>query len=177
MKNDTRKEITDAFNQLMQQYSFERITIQMIIAQARISKATFYRHFKDKQEVLCSNSDYIFAKSFKNSHSVSDLTYQLLLEYSKLGKKLGQNLLKYTGDNNYTEYINRHSIGFLRELYRRNRNGEEMSEDELFQCRILMSGITNNIAFLSLNRTPEQIRHYTDILIKMLPEEIIAIKW
>lgn len=177
MKNNTKKEILNALNHLMQRYSFEKITVPMIIAQAGISKATFYRHFKDKQEVLCSNFDLILSKSLEKSHSLPDMLYHLALEYSRLGKRVGHEILQYAGDNNYTEYVKQRSLEFLRELSREYRSGNEMNEAELFQCEILLSGIAHSIRLLTLNSTPQQKRRQAEILAKMLPKEIAGITW
>jgi AcrR family transcriptional regulator len=47
----TRKNIQDAFIRLLQQKSFERITIQNILDEALINRSTFYKHYQDKYEL------------------------------------------------------------------------------------------------------------------------------
>ena len=44
--------IADSFKALMREYPFEKITIQMIADQTGIIRSTFYRHFKDKQDLM-----------------------------------------------------------------------------------------------------------------------------
>lgn len=54
----------DAMRDLMQAKKFDRITIQDILSNAGISKATFYRHYKDKNELfekmIWRDVDFIF---------------------------------------------------------------------------------------------------------------------
>ncbi|MBR5015534.1 MAG: helix-turn-helix transcriptional regulator, partial [Clostridia bacterium] len=47
----TKNDILVAFNVLAEKKGFERITVQMIADEAGISRATFYRYFKDKYDV------------------------------------------------------------------------------------------------------------------------------
>jgi len=48
----TRKLLRDALVQLMEQQRFETITVQAITDQAMINRATFYRHYQDKYDLL-----------------------------------------------------------------------------------------------------------------------------
>lgn len=55
----TKKLIGEAFIQLMQEKSYEAITIQNIADKALINRATFYLHYTDKQDLLNKISDEI----------------------------------------------------------------------------------------------------------------------
>ncbi|WP_415782960.1 TetR/AcrR family transcriptional regulator, partial [Bacillus manliponensis] len=48
----TRKLIKEAFLDLIQTKGYESITIQNIADSALINRATFYLHYKDKQDLL-----------------------------------------------------------------------------------------------------------------------------
>lgn len=48
----TRKALRDALVTLMLEKSYEKITIQEIIDQANIGRATFYNHYQDKDDLL-----------------------------------------------------------------------------------------------------------------------------
>ncbi|EOT44597.1 TetR/AcrR family transcriptional regulator [Enterococcus columbae] len=62
----TKKMILTAFMQLVEQKGFEQITVSDIANEAMINRATFYAHFKDKQDVY----DYIFNQAFESFISV-----------------------------------------------------------------------------------------------------------
>ena len=55
----TKMAIVEAFNALIADIDFEDITIQAIIEEAEVSKATFYRYFKDKYDVMNYNYKHI----------------------------------------------------------------------------------------------------------------------
>lgn len=55
----TRKMILEAFINLVEEKGYEHVTVSDIANQAMINRATFYAHFKDKQDVY----DYIFKEA------------------------------------------------------------------------------------------------------------------
>ncbi|MFD3165320.1 TetR/AcrR family transcriptional regulator [Herpetosiphon sp. NSE202] len=59
----TRQRLIDAFNQLMQQKSFDEITVRDLARQAGVNRATFYAHFPDKHAIL----DAMMAISFADT--------------------------------------------------------------------------------------------------------------
>ena len=55
MPHRTKREIVSAFNRLVEKHGFDKTTVDMIVREAEISRATFYRYFKDKYEVMTYN--------------------------------------------------------------------------------------------------------------------------
>ena len=51
----TELDILLALNRLIARMDMEKITTEKIVAEAKISRATFYRYFKDKYDVLNRN--------------------------------------------------------------------------------------------------------------------------
>lgn len=48
----TNKMIMEAFIHLVEQKGYDNITVQEIADEAMINRATFYAHFKDKQDLM-----------------------------------------------------------------------------------------------------------------------------
>jgi AcrR family transcriptional regulator len=48
----TRKALTGALHSLLRRYSFSRITVHHICAEAMVSRSAFYAHFRDKYALL-----------------------------------------------------------------------------------------------------------------------------
>lgn len=48
----TTRDIINAFMDLLDQKSFEKISVQDIIEKTMINRSTFYRHFQDKYAIL-----------------------------------------------------------------------------------------------------------------------------
>lgn len=58
----TRMVVLDAVGELMQHQPFDKITVTQICAQAGVSRATFYRHFRDKFAVPQWYLDYAHSR-------------------------------------------------------------------------------------------------------------------
>lgn len=70
----TRKMILEAFINLVEEKGYEHVTVSDIANQAMINRATFYAHFKDKQDVY----DYIFKEAVEQ--------FMMVLAPVQLGK-------------------------------------------------------------------------------------------
>ena len=56
----TRDRLGDALMQLLVEKPFDQITVQEVLDRARVSRATFYSHFRDKNDLFLSDSDEFF---------------------------------------------------------------------------------------------------------------------
>ena len=75
----TQKAIVDAFNHLISQKRFDDITVVDIVSEADVSKATFYRYFHDKYDVMNSNYKELLDEfmNLDDCSSYRDLYYRL----------------------------------------------------------------------------------------------------
>ena len=55
MVNRTLNAIIDGFNRLISEVDFNKISVEMIMKEAGVSRSTFYRYFKDKYDVMNAN--------------------------------------------------------------------------------------------------------------------------
>ncbi|PTO34196.1 TetR/AcrR family transcriptional regulator [Enterococcus mundtii] len=55
--HDVKKIIENAFLRLLQERSYEQITVSTIVENAFVSRTTFYNYFKNKDDVLLSVLD------------------------------------------------------------------------------------------------------------------------
>ncbi len=62
------QQITDAFFSLLDSFDFNEITVSQIIAESGINRSTFYRHYKDKYDILdqIQKDAYSLAVQFMN---------------------------------------------------------------------------------------------------------------
>jgi AcrR family transcriptional regulator len=51
----TRQALGDALIQLMQEQPFNSITVQQVLDRARLSRSTFYTHYRDKDDLFLSD--------------------------------------------------------------------------------------------------------------------------
>lgn len=55
----TRRLLRDALRELMKEQRYDSITVQNILDRADVGRATFYAHYRDKEELLISGLDDI----------------------------------------------------------------------------------------------------------------------
>lgn len=83
----TRKMIVAAFIKLVQENGFDNLTVQEIADEAMINRATFYAHFKDKQDLY----HYVFSfalDSIKEVLSIEILTADHKVDISNVENML-----------------------------------------------------------------------------------------
>ena len=56
----TRDALGDALIALMQEKSFDTITVQDVLDRAQVSRSTFYAHYSDKDDLLMSDAEEFF---------------------------------------------------------------------------------------------------------------------
>ena len=83
----TLQAIYQAFEKLINEKSYEEITIQDILDEAHIGRSTFYCHFKTKDELLSRISNDIFTHVFSTSlkeEKTHDFSKDLMFDYKHL---------------------------------------------------------------------------------------------
>ena len=81
----TRKAIYTAFLQLLNQKSFETITVQEIIDLADVGRSTFYSHYESKELLLDELCRYLFHHLFEREEHLSTEDYlaHIFLHFKK----------------------------------------------------------------------------------------------
>ena len=69
----TRDALGDALVALMHEKKFDQITVQQVLDRAGVGRATFYTHYRDKEDLFMSDVEEFFtmAASMLKRHSVS----------------------------------------------------------------------------------------------------------
>lgn len=57
----TRDALGDALIELMREKPFKRITVQQVLDRAQVGRATFYAHFRDKDDLFLSDAEDFFS--------------------------------------------------------------------------------------------------------------------
>ncbi len=71
----TRLMLQDALNELVQEHDYAEITIQMIVDRANVARVTFYRHYRDKAELLLDYLNSVNAELTPFVKHVSPMTF------------------------------------------------------------------------------------------------------
>ena len=114
----TEDKIIRSFKKLVNEHSFEKITVTMIAEDVGISRPIFYRYFKDKYELM----DYMLYNEVTKELEVL-LEHNMILEaikylfthiineaklYRKLFETTGQNSFEQVMIEQFTNFFNEH---------------------------------------------------------------------
>ena len=144
---EVREKILAAFNDLSSKSDFDSITVFQIAEKAGVSRATFYRWFKDKYDVMNYNYSslvdrYMDSGSFKTMEEL----FGLLLEETDRHRNRLLPLFASEGVNSFYTFIRNYSFTAAKNFYEYGNvhgTGEKkrtLNEKETVQLRIFTSG-------------------------------------
>ena len=142
MVNRTRNQILNAFNKLIKNKDIDKISVEMIIREADISKATFYRYFADKYDVMNLNFKLLLDSYSKPGICTGyENLYLALFQYGQKNWKFLQRAFDTTGHNSFCEYIGEYSYHLIDVITTQNRAGNGLTEAEKLQCNVFCIGV------------------------------------
>ena len=178
MLSRTMNAILSAFNRLIVEHDFQKISVEMIMKEASVSRSTFYRYFKDKYDVMNATYknllDYYVAP--EHSSSYRDLCYHLF-KYGQENLSIFKNALDSTGFNSFSNFIYEYSYKTALAITKSNRNGDGFSPVEELQVDVFCNGICavyKKIVAQSYSINPMDA---ADALYEMMPESLKHYWW
>jgi AcrR family transcriptional regulator len=132
MRDRKKHIILESFNSLLSQYPFDRITVEMIANKSGISKATFYRYFMDKYDVMNFSYKRLVENLFIHEacHSWKDLFYHLAYESKRDAVRVGR-AYSSQGENSYPNFLFDYSFKKVEEVTIRCRGTGLTPEEEV----------------------------------------------
>lgn len=139
-KDITKQHITDSFNVLSRKYQLDKITVNMIVETAGISKSTFYRHFFDKYDVMNYNYKRVLDDIFTRNacKSWNELFLSILAFLEKDINRVKHAFL-YLGENSYEQYVFEYSFNRMNEKCIEKR-GCSLSQEEIYTAKLIIYG-------------------------------------
>ncbi len=139
----TRNDILNAFNILITKTDFDHITVSSITKQAQVSRATFYRYFKDKYDVMNENYKQLLDNlaHHQDVHNYRDLYYRLFFTARSEWKNM-RYAFESSGVNSFKKYIAQYSKEYVEYITRLNRNGRGFTQQEELQIDVYCEGIS-----------------------------------
>lgn len=142
IKLNTKKIIADAFEELLRKHSFNSITVQDIIRQCGASRTAFYRHFKDKYDLM----NWIYKNRIEEIindnpgiFSRKNMVYEnMLFVYEK--KSYFENAISYKEQNSLLDFIYECGIDYCKKLLTRALGTEDLPDDILFSIKLYCAG-------------------------------------
>lgn len=173
MLKRTQKAIVDAFNRLISRKRFDDITVADIITEADVSKATFYRYFHDKYDVMNSNYKELLDEfmSLEDCSSYRDLYYRL---YQAGATKLRdiKGTFGSSGVNSFEAFIFTYSRQAVVEITCTNRGGAGLTPQEEMQLDVFCYGISYMYRKWIEGAYELSADEAADLLFGMMPETL-----
>lgn len=178
MVNRTLNAIISGFNKLIAEVDFHKISVEMIMKEAGVSRSTFYRYFKDKYDVMNANFknvlDYYIAPS--RSRNYRDLCYHLFA-YAQDNLKAFKRALDSTGFNSLSNFIYEYAYETALKITRQNRGGEGFTPAEELQVDVFCNGICAVYRNIANQRYSIDPSIAADALYEMMPESLKHLWW
>lgn len=173
MVERTKKNIVDAFNRMIPKVEFEQITAVSISAEAGISKATFYRYFKDKYEVMNYNYKSLLDSCLANPdcRTYRDL-YFYLFSIAKKDWRFLRHAFSSTGANSFNNYIFEYSKETAIRITKQYRKTDSITDSELLQIDVFCHGIPYMYENWIFGRYALSAREAADTLYRLMPETL-----
>lgn len=143
MLDRTKRDIVNGLNALIARRDFNDITAKDIMAEAKVSKATFYRYFKDKYDVMNYNYKSILDEAL-NAEGIGNYR-DLYLRLYNMGTDRLVNISRAfgsTGINSFERYIYEYSSSIVEKITRQNRKGKGLTDSEVMQLDVFCYGIS-----------------------------------
>lgn len=171
MPERTKRDIVAAFNRLIARAEIEKITTQMIAAEAEVSKATFYRYFRDKYDVLNYNYKQLLDEALGRCDNYRDLFYELY-SFARNEWTSFRRAFYSTGVNSLENFVYSYSKSVVEQITAQNRGGEPLTPEENMQVDVLCYGISYMYKKWTLGQYPLEPDAAADALFALMPESL-----
>lgn len=172
-KSKSHQLILETAKPLFWKFGVKRVSVQEICKEAGISKMTFYRNFKNKNEVIEQIMKALFEHGLKEYNEVmnQDIPFVQKIEHIILKKfenteDLSQDFIKdmyLNGDENIqkmvVEFTNATLIQFKNDMLEAQKKGyirKDIKIELLMKMRDVMANVMTDDDFVGLYQTPQE---------------------
>ena len=180
MKRMTTKEIlAESFRELAETRSVDKITIQEIVDNCDYSPATFYRHFRDKYDLIAW--DYVHRTTeIMNKIGIDEYEWKDTLSDAMAfylnNKEYIQNLLKNTsGHDAFVRYMSEANIDHLTKYILKVSGQKQLDDDTAIFVRVYCSGTVQTVCEWILDNVKCEPDHLADLFEQALPPPLRGI--
>ena len=171
MPERTRQAIVSAFNRLIERSEIEKITTEKIALEAEVSKATFYRYFKDKYDVLNYNYKALLDQAIGECDNYRDLFFRLYT-FARDEWTGFRRAFDTTGVNSLESFVYSYSRSVVEQITAQNRAGAPLTPEEDLQADVLCRGISYMYKKWTLGQYCLDADTAADALFALMPESL-----
>ena len=177
MKRKTAKEIlTDSFQELAAEKSIDKITIQEIVDNCGYSPATFYRHFKDKYDLIAWEHTRAIAKIVDKTVADDYQWKQTLYDGARLyneNKEYLVNLLQHTsGHDSFMQYMTEINCAALEKYILSVKGDQKLTHDEMMYVKLYCYGLVGLACEWMLGQIDATLEEIAEVYERSIPEPL-----
>lgn len=165
--------LADAMKELLEHDSVDKITVKQIVDQCGVTRPTFYRHFKDKYDLVNWNFDKLAQKSFRQMGVSLTLREGLTkkFEFIQGERTFFSAAFSSESQNCLMEYDYECIYQFYCEIIRKG-GIDQIPEDLDFLLRMYCRGSIAMTVEWATGGMKESPQHLADQLIEALPPKL-----
>lgn len=172
IKLTTKEVLFESFKELAQEKKLEDISINNIVENGHISRATFYRYFKDKFDLMEQYYQHEIEKICHDLYENNDLT-KMQKEFNEFvfgNLDLFNNLGKYEGQNNIFDIIYVYCVNLHIRQAKKYYQNDKIPEELLFAIYYHASGGVAMMKKIIINKELElSEKQYTNYYKNCMP--------
>lgn len=177
MKRKTAKEIlAESFRELAETVQIDKITIKDIVYNCDYSPATFYRHFKDKYDLIAydyvQRTSEIIAKFGTEGYEWKQIVTDCMRFFDENRKYMKNLLLNTKGMDSFVRYFADANIGHITECILKNSSMKELSHDLEVYVRLYVHGTVQLTCQWLLGESDNTADHLAELFEKAVPEPL-----
>ncbi|HHU18307.1 MAG TPA: TetR family transcriptional regulator [Clostridiales bacterium] len=164
---DTKKRIADSMFNLLKSNSFDKITVQTILDDCKVSRSTFYRYFDDKYELMnwCYQS-YVDTLLSMDGRKRLHLIYQFLDDNHKYFERA----TKVHGKNSFLDFLYNYTYNLYKGIYLKNTNSSELSDEARVILEYACAGAVHILDNWLNNGRKESVSEMAEWTFNLIPE-------
>ena len=159
----------------------DKITIQEIVDNCGYSPATFYRHFRDKYDLIAW--DYVH-RTTENMNKIGKDAYEWkdtlrdAMAFYFMNKEYIRNLIKNTsGHDVFVQYISEANIDHLTNYILNLSGRKQLDDDTAIHVRVYCCGMVQTVCEWLLDNIKCDSDHLADLFEQALPPPLSRIQY
>lgn len=167
---NTKVFLANAIYELLQEKSFEKITVQMILERSGMSRGTFYRYFRDKYELMSWYYQLNVDKSLNKSDGTNwDVLILEIFTFVRDTKTYTSKVMKVEGPNSFMNFLHQYTVDFYKRNYMKRRGIQNLSLEEKFCIDFTSAGQLYVLRDWVLRGFKEPVEEVSKIVYDLMP--------
>ncbi|MQS90084.1 TetR/AcrR family transcriptional regulator C-terminal domain-containing protein [Companilactobacillus mishanensis] len=162
-----------SLQELLEEKSLKDISVQDITSKSKVSRATFYRHFKDKFDLVNwiydTMSDKISKRYYSNNNFRQLSNDSIKMMYQK--KNFFKKIFEYEGQNSFTNYYRKTAMEYTINQYTTKLGIKTLDTELTYLAEFNVAGLTQATKKWVINGYKESPEEMAEILMDNLSEK------